>query len=266
MLKHKIFQQSHYLESSLYKQLNFIVLQYDFFCFCLNMTSICFWKNKSKTQAADSVNSLERINFFTGKSKKKYVLLWRKKMEILTILGSPNREGNTSELLKAYIAGVSSLEKDISITAIDIGSEDIFPCKGCFKCKTEFSKCVLDDKMNDYYKVFRRADVVVFASPIYWFNITAQLKAFFDRLIALDFQKDFKGKKIVLLSTHGGDALNSGIKIVEQIFRSFCQFLKMDMFQVYSVVTGPPESIPVKNNRKATQEAFELGKQLGDSV
>jgi multimeric flavodoxin WrbA len=56
------------------------------------------------------------------------------------------------------------------------------PCPGCDKCKNDGESCVIEDDMLDLYGEVVAADVIIFSTPIYWWNMSAQLKTFLDRL------------------------------------------------------------------------------------
>ena len=75
--------------------------------------------------------------------------------------------------------------------------------------KDSVPPCVQKDDMVQIYASFREADVVVFASPVYWWDITGTLKTAIDRLYAAHFNSTtLKPKKTVLLMTSGGSTID----------------------------------------------------------
>ena len=70
----------------------------------------------------------------------------------------------------------------------------IRPCQGCFRCAGE-SPCIIDDDMQQIYPEFAAADLVVFATPIYWWHMNAQMKLCIDRMTAIKNQ----GRTILFL-------------------------------------------------------------------
>ncbi len=98
--------------------------------------------------------------------------------------GSPRLNGNTAELLRAFTEG--AIEVGHSVTQFDLQKMDIHPCLGCCKGgKNPDSPCVQKDDMLKIYPAYKEADLVVLASPLYYWTISGQLKAAFDRLFAV---------------------------------------------------------------------------------
>ena len=103
-------------------------------------------------------------------------------VKVLGIAGSPRREGNTELLLREFLrgAGTSGLETELII----LSEVDISPCTSCDLCQ-EDGKCVIADDMQLMYQKLLEARYIVFASPIYFSGVSAQLKSFIDRCQAL---------------------------------------------------------------------------------
>lgn len=181
-------------------------------------------------------------------------------MNVLAVLGSPRKEGNTSLLLDKYLEGLAT-HNDVKIEKALLGEKNIFPCKSCYACKNKSnSGCVIKDDMTDLYKSVKESDVLVFATPIYWWNMSAQMKIFIDRLFGLQDVKDFEGKKAVLLMTYGGELPNSGPEIVQKSIKEICDYLKIDLVQIYGTCTDG--YVPVAENKKAQGEVYKMGKEL----
>ena len=75
---------------------------------------------------------------------------------------------------------------------IALGEQDIQGCRGCVYCQSHDHHCILHDAMQQYCPLFEKADTIVFASPLYFWTITARMKAFIERLYA-------KSQKIAIL-------------------------------------------------------------------
>ena len=101
-------------------------------------------------------------------------------MLILGLQGSPRKKGNTDYLLKAFMNEAEKFGAKTHL--VQITDKNINPCKGCGYCE-KHGKCVIqdDDMTNEIYFLLRRADVIVVATPIYFYSATAQLKAPIDR-------------------------------------------------------------------------------------
>ena len=104
--------------------------------------------------------------------------------KILILNGSPRPKGNTAALIDAFVCGAESAGH--SVTRFDLQKMDIHLCLGCLGGgKDPKSPCVQKDAREEVYPVYREADVVVFASPMYYWSVTAQLKTALDRLFAV---------------------------------------------------------------------------------
>lgn len=104
--------------------------------------------------------------------------------KILILNGGPRLAGNTMELVKAFTEGAE--KSGAEVTRFDLDRMDIHGCKGCL-CggKNPDSPCVQKDDMEKVYPVYKAADVLVFASPLYYWGLTGQLKTALDRLFAV---------------------------------------------------------------------------------
>ncbi len=103
---------------------------------------------------------------------------------ILILNGSPRMKGNTAMLCDAFTAGAESAGH--IVTRFDLQKMDIHGCLGCMKGgKDKASPCVQKDDMSKIYPAYVSADIVVLASPLYYWSVSGQLKTAFDRLFAV---------------------------------------------------------------------------------
>lgn len=101
-------------------------------------------------------------------------------MFILGLQGSPRKTGNTNHLLETYLS--AARERGAQTERVHAAQKDIRPCVGCTNCEKKGFCAIRDDDMSkEVYGLLRRADVVVLATPIYFYNATAQLKTVIDR-------------------------------------------------------------------------------------
>lgn len=126
---------------------------------------------------------------------------------ILILNGSPRLNGNTAALASAFAEGAKAAGHAVS--RFDLGAMDIHGCRGCFSGgRTAEHPCVQRDGMDQIYPAYIAADVVVLASPMYYWSVTGQLKCAFDRLFAvaeLDSNYANPVKDAVLLMAAEGD-------------------------------------------------------------
>ncbi len=104
--------------------------------------------------------------------------------KIVILNGSPRHGGNTALLCDAFAAGAAS--SGHTVVRFDLREMNIHGCLGCMKGgKDSASPCVQKDDMGKIYPEYQEADIVVLASPMYYWSVTSQLKAAFDRLFAV---------------------------------------------------------------------------------
>ncbi len=100
-------------------------------------------------------------------------------MRITVLVGSPRKNGNTDTLADALIAGAQAAGAEV--TKYALRGRKIAPCVNCDYCKTH-DRCAVDDDMTAVYNLLQKTDALVFATPVYFYNMSAQLKALLDRL------------------------------------------------------------------------------------
>jgi len=100
-------------------------------------------------------------------------------MLVVGLQGSPRRKGNTQFLLSTFMQAAEDLGARTSV--IDVTQKEIVPCKEYTVCEKKGYCPIEDDVKYEIYPLLRQADVVVVASPIFFYNMTAQLKAVVDR-------------------------------------------------------------------------------------
>ena len=104
---------------------------------------------------------------------------------VLVLNGSPRRNGNTAALVDAFAEGAAQAGHDV--VRFDVALMDIAPCRGCLGGGADAdSPCVQKDDMAKIYPAVKASDVVVLASPLYYWGFSGQLKLALDRLFALE--------------------------------------------------------------------------------
>ena len=105
--------------------------------------------------------------------------------KIVVLNGSPRKKGNTSALVREFTRGAE--EAGHTVTEFFLDGMDIHGCKGCFGGHSgRDCPCVQKDDMGKIYPAVRESDVVVLASPLYYWNLSGQLRTAVDRLFALE--------------------------------------------------------------------------------
>ena len=182
--------------------------------------------------------------------------------KILIILGSPRKKGNSATL--AYKLSEGAVELGVDVESVYLNGLNFKPCQGCEKCQEEtFSGCAIEDDMNQLYSKLQEAKSIVIASPIYWFNISAQTKTFIDRLYAVGVgnKNIFKGKDIgIILTFADPDPFISGAVNALRSFQDICRYLGANITGM--VYGSANEAGEIKNNYAVMDKALMLGRDL----
>ena len=184
---------------------------------------------------------------------------------VLILKGSPRREGNSAILAEQVAAGAK--EAGGQVETVYLHELDIQPCDACDTCQAGDIDCVVEDDMQDLYPKVRAADALVYASPVYWFSVSAQLKLFIDRCYAMGEGEDepenhgLVGKKIGVVLTYGGDdPYDSGAINAIRMFQDMFRYVPSEIVDiVYGYAMDEGE---IKGNAKVMQRAFDLGTKL----
>ena len=108
-------------------------------------------------------------------------------MKIVAVNGGPRKGKNTDQMLDAFIQGVKQAAPEAEVQVIRLYDYVFSGCKSCFACQLKKNRddlqCRLKDDMTQLLKDTYHADGIVFASPIYYCNVSAQLRAFWERLM-----------------------------------------------------------------------------------
>lgn len=100
-------------------------------------------------------------------------------MKIVAVLGSPRPQGNSSTLAHKFLDTAKELGADVRTYHLNV--MDFQGCQGCGACKTGNEACILEDDLHPVLEAVKYADVFLLASPVYFGDISGQLKCFFDR-------------------------------------------------------------------------------------
>lgn len=182
-------------------------------------------------------------------------------MKVLGIMGSPRKNGNTNALLNQALEGAKSLGANTSI--VYVNELNIRGCQGCNTCK-EVQHCILDDDMKQIYKKLDESDVIIFASPNYLGQITAQMKLVYDRMYAYSTKEGTmllsKNKKVGLIMTQR----QPDASIYSYYIKTFMYYLNIYFAGgSKSLIAAGVENIgEAAQNTEYMQDAFDLGKEL----
>ena len=177
-------------------------------------------------------------------------------MNILILSGSPRKGGNTDLLVEAFVKGASQRHH---IEVVSVHDYKVNPCMGCNACfRSESNTCVQKDDMPLVLEKMTVADMLVVASPVYFYGLSAQLKAVIDRCHN-PIRDTFHIKKMALLLV-GAAALPELFDSILTQYQLCLNFFKLeDAGRV--LVRGAKDKGDVKNS-DALNEAFKLGQSI----
>lgn len=177
------------------------------------------------------------------------------KMKILVLTGSPRKNGNSSTLADNFIKGAE--EAGHTVVRFDAAFKKVHPCIACNKCGMD-GPCIFKDDFDFVRENIVDADAVVFATPMYYFGISAQLKAVIDRFYAIN-GKIHRPKKAVLLMTYANSAASEA-EPIKKHYKVLLNYLGwQDAGQVIASGVWPVGAI---KNTDYPQKAYELGKRI----
>ena len=164
-------------------------------------------------------------------------------MNIVVLSASPRKGGNTAIMVDTFKEGAESAGNTVEV--VDVASLDIHGCRGCGYCFKNGGSCVIDDDMTGVREKLSHADMVVFASPIYWFDITSQLKATIDRMYAFG-GCGFNFSKVALLLDSGSDGVYDAAIAA---YKAMCGYLKWESMGIVTI-PGMAEKGDMASNPK----------------
>ena len=185
-------------------------------------------------------------------------------MKVLAIMGSPRIRGNTDLLLDEALRGAQSEGAEVEKIIVD--KLKISPCKEYNACLRD-GNCVIRDDMDDIYPKLLDADVVIVASPMFFYALTSQVKALIDRCQAL-WARRYVLKQEPPNSGRRGAFVGVGATEGEKLFDGSILTLKY-FFQAIGVqyagellIRGVDKKGEIKDHPTALNDAFELGRRL----
>ncbi len=123
-------------------------------------------------------------------------------MKKIIVISTSLRHGSNSDMLADhFIDGAKSAGNDVE--KISLVGKNIQFCKGCMACQ-KLGRCTIKDDVNDIMAKVLQADVVVWATPIYYYEMSGQMKTLIDRMNAM-YELDYQFRDVYLLTTAAED-------------------------------------------------------------
>lgn len=178
-------------------------------------------------------------------------------MKIVCVNGSPRKNSNSAGIAQHFCE--TAQKKGAELKTYFINKLDYKGCQGCNACKEKSEKCVLQDGLTEVLEEIRSCDLLLMASPVYYGDVSSQMKAFIDRNYSF-VDKDFtprlaSGKKTLFVLSQA----NPDEKAFADIYSRYSSFYKMMGFTDCGViracgVRGPGEVAGREDIMKLTEE------------
>lgn len=186
-------------------------------------------------------------------------------IKIAAIHGSPRKDQNSDSLLEAILEGMKIAQYQVK--HIYTAKENIKPCNACNAC-LKHQGCVIDDYMQEAYKVLNEADIVITATPVYFHSVTAQLKTFIDRTQAVWGSKYVLGNTMIGRKRRLGFAICTGGPPKEKSYFD-CTIKVLDIFHkcinaklVGTLTVSDVDHEHVRNREDILEQARQEGRKL----
>lgn len=177
-------------------------------------------------------------------------------MKIVILMGSPNPKGSTSILAESFKKGAE--EGGHTVEQIDVCRLNVNPCTGCVACGYE-GDCVQNDDNERIRKALLGCDMVVFATPLYYYGMSAQLKAVVDRFCSYNSSLNRRHLKSALL-TVAWNADDWTFDALTAHYKTLVRYIHFeDMGMVLGYGCGSPSMTKASSY---PEKAYDLGRSL----
>ena len=187
-------------------------------------------------------------------------------MNVVALLGSPRSGKNSATIATSFTATAAQLGAEIH--TFELNKLNYRGCQGCYACKQHLDHCILQDDLTQVLNAVQAADLVLLASPVYYGDVTAQLKGFVDRAFSYlvpDYPTNPKPsrlapKQLVLVLTQGHPdaALFADIFPRYEMFLKWMGFAECRLLRACGIGPGSVDQPPAE----ILQEAEALAREM----
>lgn len=172
---------------------------------------------------------------------------------VLILSGSPRRGGNSDVLCDQFMKGAA--EAGNNVEKINVASKKIGYCLACYYCRDHHGACAIKDDMGGILEKMLAADVIVMASPVYFYSVDAQLKALIDRSVARWLE--FRDKEFYYIMSAAEDSADV-MDCTLECFRGFARCLEGSVEKGVIYGKGVYEKGEILKH-PAMEQAYEMG-------
>ena len=179
-------------------------------------------------------------------------------MKKVLIISTSLRNNSNSEILaKETEKGAKSVGHDVEF--VSLKDKDLKFCKGCLACQ-KLGKCVINDDGNEILEKMKNAEVIVWATPVYYYEMSGQMKTLIDRANAL-FAVDHNIKEVYVIST----SADSGKNVIQTVINGVNGWIAcLNGVKLCDSLDGGGLEVPndALKNTELLEKAFNMGKNI----
>ncbi|WP_432409126.1 flavodoxin family protein [Wukongibacter sp. M2B1] len=165
-------------------------------------------------------------------------------MKVILLNGSPRMNGNTRSILKNIEHGINENLGGSEVKLIDLSKKDIKPCAACNGCIESGGRCVLNDDTAEVIKEIFEADAIVFGSPVYWWGMTAQMKAIIDKFNSCQgLTASIKSKKVGIITIGEAPVDAYQYKLISDQYKCIFNYLNWEICFDESISANEPGDV-----------------------
>lgn len=174
---------------------------------------------------------------------------------VLIISSSPRKNGNSQMLCESFLQGAK--EKGHSVELIRLIDQKIGFCRACDACMKNGGTCILKDDMQKLIELYKKADVIVLATPVYFYGISAPMKVFIDRMYPI--WTDLGNKEIyyIISAGLGEDIIQKSLGDLDGFVEHLTSYeIKGRLYATNVMEAGKIKGTPILD------EAYQMGRAV----
>jgi multimeric flavodoxin WrbA len=189
--------------------------------------------------------------------------------KIMIMLGSPRRNGNTQTVANWFAEGAKEAGAEVEVIDITRLKSKNGGCIACMGCQmSDKFECVVADEVSPVLARMPQADGVLFATPTYFFGISAQTKSLLDRMFSLikfnpetgGYEQSLKQVKLGAIATAGGD-IEPGLQLIDNTFRAMAGFSGIP-YDSLLVPFSPRDPKEMPSRSEVREQALAFGRRF----
>lgn len=177
--------------------------------------------------------------------------------KVLVISSSLRKGSNSEELARKFYEGAKYQGNETEF--ITLKDKKMNFCIGCLKC-IKLHKCIINDDLNEIINKIKEADVICFTTPIYYYEMSGQLKTLLDRCNPL-YSQDYSFRDIYFIACSQDDNKESMDKAINGL-QGFIDCFEKSSLKGVLKATGVDAPLEINDHEEYLEEAFNLGKNI----